>query len=427
MAAGGAPRLVIYSQDGLGLGHLRRTTLLASEFLQSHAGACALTVSDSPLGQFFSMTPGHDYLKLPSIRKAGPGDWRPVSLLAPFGDVLAMRRDTIRSAVLGFNPDILLVDHMPHGAMGELVPALEELKRRGVRMVLGLRDILDAPSVIRTRWKLEGAFEAVEQFYDQVLVYGRRDVYDVAAEYEWPAAARDKLRYCGYVCAPPAPAPAAQRIRARHERAHPGRPLVLVMAGGGADAYELFDAVLDAVPAVHAERGCHVVLVTGPFLPAAQRRDLARRARPLPVQLLTTVSDSLSYMQAADALVAMAGYNTTSEILSVGKPALLVPRQGPSAEQRTRAELFAERGWVRWLPYEQLGDGTLAGALLSLLDGAGPDEDLPAPDLRGRFVAAQHLLGHHEPAGGDASASAIGAPRRPPEQARDPAVLRVRK
>ena len=29
------PRLLIYSQDGLGLGHLRRTTLLAAEFLAS--------------------------------------------------------------------------------------------------------------------------------------------------------------------------------------------------------------------------------------------------------------------------------------------------------------------------------------------------------------------------------------------------------
>jgi predicted glycosyltransferase len=181
-----APRLLIYSQDGLGLGHQRRTTLLAGEFLAAWPGATALTMSDSPLGQFFPVSPGHDYLKLPSIVKAGPGEWHPVSMTLPFADVLHLRREIIRSTVLTYRPDVLLVDHMPHGAMGELVPTLETLRSLPVRVVLGLRDILDAPTTIRHRWRLEGAFEAVERHYDDVLVYGSQDVFDVAAEYEWP-------------------------------------------------------------------------------------------------------------------------------------------------------------------------------------------------------------------------------------------------
>ena len=69
-----APRLLIYSQDGLGLGHLRRTTLLAGEFLaarpeRQRAHDLRLTRS----AQFFSAAAGHDYLKLPSIRKVEPG------------------------------------------------------------------------------------------------------------------------------------------------------------------------------------------------------------------------------------------------------------------------------------------------------------------------------------------------------------------
>ncbi len=71
------PRLLIYSQDGFGLGHQRRTTLLANEFLARRPGASVLTVSDSPLGKFFKSAAGHDYCKLPSVQKVGPGDWRP--------------------------------------------------------------------------------------------------------------------------------------------------------------------------------------------------------------------------------------------------------------------------------------------------------------------------------------------------------------
>ncbi len=83
---------------------------------------------------------------------------------------------------LNFRPDILLVDHMPHGAMGELRPALEALRRivPKARVVLGLRDIIDAPEVVRRRWQMEGAYEAMQRFYDLVIVYGSRDVFDLA-------------------------------------------------------------------------------------------------------------------------------------------------------------------------------------------------------------------------------------------------------
>lgn len=383
-------RLLIYSQDGLGLGHLRRTTLLAEDFLAAHGNASTLTISDSPLGQFFASRSGHDYLKLPSIRKTAPGEWHPITLASPFQDVLAMRRAIIRSTVEEFQPNILLVDHMPHGAMGELVPALEAIREQPVRVVLGLRDILDDPETIRRRWRLEGAFEAVERYYDDVLVYGSRDVFDVAAHYAWPAQAAARIRYCGYVCssAPRKPVP---RPRKGPLRAEPGTELIVAMAGGGADAYPLFDALLDAVPQLTARRSCRVVLIAGPFLPQEHWLDLNRRARHLPVSVLKAVPDSLDYIAAADLVLAMAGYNTTAEILSLGRPALLVPRRGPSAEQQTRARLFAERGWVNWLPPDRLGPNTLAEAMLAALAGPGQASPVP-PDLRGRQVAVDRLL-----------------------------------
>lgn len=388
------PRLMIYSQDGLGLGHLRRTTLLAEGFLRRRPDASALTISDSPLGQFFNTHPGHDYLKLPSIRKVAPGDWRPVALASPFDDILALRRDTIRSAVLRFRPDVFLVDHMPHGAMGELMPTLEALQDCDAHVVLGLRDILDAPEVIRRRWHLEGAFDAVEKYYDEVLVYGSQDVFDVAEQYDWPAGAASKLRYCGYVCSPiplaAAPNPAAG-VRAGYLNGHPEGKLIVAMAGGGADAYGLFDTLLDAAPRLAADQPTTIVIVTGPFMPPAQREALARRAGNGPVHVLPEVADSLSYLAGADLVVAMAGYNTTAEILRLGTPAVLVPREGPSAEQQIRARLFAERGWVHWLAPAEMTAATLADAVRTGLAARGC-VPLTGPDLNGMATATDRLL-----------------------------------
>lgn len=383
------PRLLIYSQDGLGLGHLRRTTLLASAFLAARPTASVLTVSDSPVGQFFSTATGHDYLKLPTIRKAGPGDWHPVSLSMPFADVLNLRRELIRVTVDGFRPDVLLVDHMPHGAMGELVPALEALRHRPVRTVLGLRDIVDAPSTVRRRWQVEGAFEAVREHFDDVLVYGSRDVFDVAAQYAWSADISSRLRYCGYVCSPTTADHEA--VRRHCLRDAPDSDLVVAMAGGGADGYPLFEPLVRAIPALVRERDCVVVVVTGPFLPEDQRAALHRLAEDLPVRLVTKVDDSVSYIGAADLVVAMAGYNTTAEILRSASRALLVPREGPSAEQRMRASRFAARNWVRWLPPEWVSPPRLAAAMLDALASPVPVASR-APDLRGRERAVRHLL-----------------------------------
>jgi predicted glycosyltransferase len=117
----------------------------------------------------------------------------------------------------------------------------------------------------------------------------------------------------------------------------------------------------------------------------------------------------MAHMRAADLVVAMAGYNTTAEILSTRTRALLVPRPGPSAEQRMRASRFAARGWVRWLPPERLSEQALAGAILAALD-APPRTTRLGPDLGGRRRAALHLLNgrYHAAAAARSDVTATG-------------------
>jgi predicted glycosyltransferase len=385
---GHEPRLLIYSQDGLGLGHMRRTTLLAREFLRRAPGASALTMSDSPLGQFFTTAPGHDYLKLPSIRKDGPGQWSAVSLSSSFQEVLRLRTQVIASTIASYDPHVLLVDHMPHGAMGELLPVLRSLNGRRPRVVLGLRDIIDAPETVRRRWTAEGAYDALEEFYDAVLVYGSQDVFDVAAEYSWSAGSAARLTYSGYVCAP-----AHRKARAVAGglwRRLEGPPRVLVLAGGGADAFPMFEVVLSSVRDVRARTGAEFFLVTGPFMPERDVRVLKRRARDLQATEVRRKIHGDGRVARADLVVSMAGYNTTAELLGSGTPALLVPRRGPSAEQRTRARLFAERGWVRWMDPDLMTPESMSDAIVTGL--TEPVAAVTAPDLGGRAVAAGHLM-----------------------------------
>jgi predicted glycosyltransferase len=113
-------------------------------------------------------------------------------------------------------------------------------------------------------------------------------------------------------------------------------------------------------------------------MPPALRRDLEQRARRLGVRVKASVSDPLSYVQAADVVVAMAGYSSTAELLRSGTPAVLVPRSGPSAEQRMRASRFTNRGWVGMVDPDQLSGAAVAAAVRDRLVHLG--DPPPRPD-----------------------------------------------
>ena len=389
------PRILMYSQDGFGLGHMRRTTSIANQIASDRPDAAILTMADSRLGQYFESSQNHDYLKLPSILKVGPGNWRAVSLPLAFDHVHAMRRELIRSAVLSYRPDVLLVDHMPHGAMGELLPTLDAIRQSGLdtKVVLGLRDILDSPEIVSKRWRAEGAYEAIERYYDMVLVYGKQEVFDQADQYDFSPRMRKRMRYTGYVCTPQT-ARYTARARAKYiPSSDKETKLIVAMAGGGADAYPMMKALLEALPAIQARQKSVLAMVTGPFMPKELRHDLEARAKGLPARVSMEVSDTLSYIEAADLVVAMCGYNTTMEILRSGRRALLIPRVGPSAEQRMRAQLFAEQGWVDMLPPDDLSTDQVADAVLASLRQGPLMNPQIKPDLQGLRNAAAALLG----------------------------------
>ncbi len=346
------------------------------------------------MGQFFPISPYHDYVKLPSIAKDSPGNWKATHLRISFPEILQLRKELIRNVLLNFAPDMFLVDHMPHGAMGELLPALEAMDQAGIptQNVLGLRDILDSPEVTINRWQVEGAFEVIERYYARILVFGMQDVYDIAEKYQLPESVTKKVFYCGYVSNLEHERN-AYNIRARYLAGKSADTrLIVVMAGGGADAYSMMSTLIEALPKVLEDQPCVLAVITGPFMPVELIADLERRAGHLPIQMMEAVTDLISYISAADLVIAMAGYNTSVEILRMKTPAILIPRAGPSAEQRTRARLFSDKHWVDMIDPDELTPDNLAHCISSHLKHPNGNKPNALPNLSGAAVAAKHTL-----------------------------------
>ena len=376
-------RLLIYCQDGMGLGHLRRARNIAAEVVARAPGCAVLVASDSPAVPFFSPLPGVDHLKLPTLVKTGSASWRAGGLSLDVAQTVRLRAQLLVATLVEFGPDVVLVDHMPVGALGELKPLLDHAARGNGRpgLFLGLRDVLDAPEVIQLVWSELDAYALLER-YDAVLVYGCQDIYDAAAAYGLRERARD-VTYCNYVASTPDP---AQRSAVFDE------PLVLVMGGGGGDAFTHAATFLEAFPLVLAELPLRAAILPGPNMPLPERRALAADAAVHGVEVGSGFEDALPWLRRASAVVTMAGYNSLCEALRERKKALALPRAGPSAEQRIRSRLFAERRLLRVLEPEALTSERLAEDLLRLLTEDGIPDLAQIPPLDGAARAASVLV-----------------------------------
>jgi len=300
----------------------------------------------------FPTPPGADWLTLPSLHKTADGRYRARALGASLEELIGLRAKVIAAALRAFEPDVLVVDKEPRGAVRELEPALRVLRARGrTRCVLGLRDVLDDPAAVRREWDGAANQDAIRHYYEAVWVYGDPAVYDPVREYHLSAEVAAKVSYTGYLdpCARPAPAPASGADPLSDGASLPDC-FALCVLGGGQDGVSLAEAFAWAEfpPCTGA------VIVTGPFMPADARQRLHLRAAEQPrLRILEFVTDPGRLLSRADRVVAMGGYNTVCEVLSFGKPTLIVPRVSPRREQLIRAERLRALGLLDVLPPDE--------------------------------------------------------------------------
>ena len=332
-------KVVLYSHDSMGLGHIRRNLALAHALSDGIEGVTGLLVAGRPEATRFAAPDGWDWLILPGVEPA-PQGYTVRSLNSDLSTVTAMRGEIFRVAMRTFAPDLIVIDRHPLGVNRELEGALRRLRTEhpACRIVLGLRDVLDSPEVAAAEWRALGGGHALRAYLDAVWVYGDPRIHDLTASEELPTSLRDLVTHTGYL---------AEGRVAGHAHDITG-PFVLTTVGGGADGTALATAAAAApVPAGHRH-----LIVTGPQMAAADRHRVEELAGPT-TQVVRRVPDALPLLSRASAVICMAGYNTICEVMSTDTPALVAPRSQRRAEQRLRAHALARTGAIETiLPWE---------------------------------------------------------------------------
>ncbi len=333
-------RVLLYSHDTYGLGHLRRNLALARQLLASSRPPQVVLASGSPVIDQVPQPEGLVRVSLPPVVKTGAGEYDSLDPSLGISLVRRARSAVLSDVVTRWKPDVLVVDHAPQGMKGELLPVFDVLRRHSpsTRIVLGLRDILDEPERVVAAWEADGVVETLEHIYDAVLVYGERSVFDLAHLYQLPPAVAARLEYCGYVTSATPVTPIVPPGLA------PGADYVLGTVGGGGDGVDVLVATAKAADAA----GLASVLCTGPLMSAADRAHLRGAVGTTPgVVILEHLSDIAAAASGARCVVSRGGYNTLCELVSLGVPTVVVPRAAPRLEQVLRADTFARRGLVQ--------------------------------------------------------------------------------
>jgi predicted glycosyltransferase len=358
--------ILMYSHDTYGLGHIRRTMSIASHLRAVDVNVLILT--GSPIAGRFVLPENVDFVRIPGMIKKTNDEYRSLSIRIDPEHALNIRTSIILATARSFEPDLFIVDKEPLGLKKEVLPTLQWLKESSpsTRSVLGLRDIMDDRDTVRRDWQHKNVYRHLEELYSEIWVYGRQDIYDAVKEYDIPQQVQEKTYFTGYLPRRGISATVAAGARKKF-CAGTGEKMIVLTTGGGGDGFKMMDVYLSMFEEKRLE-GVQTVLVTGPFMPKEQRRELTGRAEKLGIKIRPFYPYMEELFAAADLVISMGGYNTVCEILSQGTVSLIIPRDRPRREQLLRAQALKARGLIDCISWQELAVPGLRKKITSMLD-----------------------------------------------------------
>jgi len=383
-------RLLIYSHDSFGLGHLRRCRTIAHSLVDNRPDLSVLILSGSPIIGSFDFRSRVDFVRIPGVVKLRNGSYTTLGLDIGIEDAMNIRETIIRNTAEVFNPNIFLVDKEPLGLRGEASNTMNMLKARGTRLVLGLRDVMDDPGKLTEEWERKMAVPALRDLYDDIWVYGIPEVCNPLEGVNVPKSVLKKVSYTGYLRR--TSLPTFNPTVTDHFDFHD--PYILVTPGGGGDGAGLVDWVLRAYehdPGIKHD----AFIVFGPFMHMDLQTEFRQRVDRLDKVHAITFDANLEHLLSrASGVIAMGGYNTFCEILSFDKPSLIVPRTVPRLEQFIRASRAEKLGLVSMIVDDENRDPHKMAAAIRELPNRPRPSEIHLPGLLDGLSTINTVIDH---------------------------------
>jgi len=345
------PRVMLYVQHLLGIGHLMRARRIA-QALDIVGFQVTLVTGGLPVAGFESPTIDQIALASMAVRDGSFGELIDVDGNTIDDAFKAQRSHHLLTIFKQVRPDLVMIEAFPFGRRQlrfELMPLIDAIKASVPKplLVTSLRDVLQRN---RKPGRDEETANLVMQYFDKVLVHGDPSFATLDETFSLASQIADKIVYTGLVCGP-TPAATTQAFD------------IVVSAGGGAVGLSLVKASLQAALQLPEIKSWCVI--TGPNLPQNEYDALAGIV-PANVKLVRFRTDFVSLLANASLSISQAGYNTVSDILQAQCRALLIPfsLQGET-EQADRALRLNKLGLASVLSDVDLSDEPTSGDKLA--------------------------------------------------------------
>jgi len=379
-------RIMFYVQHLLGVGHVRRASLISSALVAAgfevHVILGGVDVPGIPF-------PGAHVHRLAEARAT---DASFSSIVDATGSPVtkqwqARRRDTLLVLFHSIAPDILLIEQFPFGRRQfrfELIPLLETAHSIPHRpfVACSVRDFLvNKNNPDRTR----ETTETITNYFDQVLVHGDPSFLPFDASFDGTPHIATKLSYTGYVTASSTADPALGQSTV-------GTGEVIIATGGGAVGEQLLRTSIAARSL--SRLGDHTWrILVGPNVEPHVRDDLEKMAAmETGVIVEPNRPDYLTLLSNCTVSISQAGYNTLMDIVTAQCPAVVVPfADGAENEQTIRARHLQEGRYVTLLDVDDLNAPVLAQTADSVYLQTPPDN--PPFRTDGAAITAEILAG----------------------------------
>ncbi len=329
---------LIYVQSTYGIGHLMRMLSLA----QIIEGNVKIAYG-GPIPKGLKIPSDTELIRLQEITDDTQNPQ----------DILKARETTIKNIFYHASPNNLIIEHFPFGRkkfLSEINLLLELAKETKAQCISSFRGALTG------RENKEWIQEQLKRF-DMVLVHNDEEECNVTKELDLPG---EKVFHTGYL--PPHDLPymlSREEVRKRLGT----KQLIVISAGGGRDGFKHLKPFLQDL-----KEDALVLISAGPFMPEEDYQKLKDIDKRFKVTRFNPTF--LSYLNAADLSISMAGYNTISALLYTGTKAIVIPR-ATDQEQVTRARYF-ETSTKKAQPLPPPKNRYIA--LKGLLRKKGPDE-----------------------------------------------------
>jgi predicted glycosyltransferase len=330
-----APRILLYAHDPTGTEGMRRALVLAEALAEEFPDGAIAIVASAPSLRDSLVPEPVGLIRLPEPGRIGEGRGETDPLEGCRRRLQAARRDILGLAVTGFRPDLVIVDERPGGFEGELLGAIDALRaqRPDARFVLGLPDVTAGEASGTASLGDLDVLATIERMYDEVWIYGSREVFDVVGERAFPEGLARRSHFCGYL----------QRGRIPPRR-RSGAPRVLVMVDDAAGT-RLAGSYLDGIRWLDRSLGLRTSIVVDPDVSSALRDELLRCVVDFgDVEFHDLGAGPERHFADADVVLCSARYADVCEVLASGHRAVLVSSEDPDAATSIRARRLRDLG-----------------------------------------------------------------------------------